>query len=314
MHSGSPITRARAWRTTAACVAVLLGAWAITSAVAAARVAPGPELPPRGGAYLGIFYGEGTEAATDAKIGEAPPVHLTYFDWNADWAAAGSTTHDLATGRIPLVNWEPAGIHFDDIIAGRYDPMLARRAVEARDLHRPLFLDFAAEMNGDEGWGGHHPARYVAAYRHIHDVFSEAGADNVTWVWAPNNVGSPHTPPALDYYPGSSYVDWTGIDGYNWGTAQPGFGWESFAQVFEPMYRRLAKLGKPVIIGETASAETGGSKPAWIDSIVPTIRRRFPLIRALVWFDIDKERPWQIDSSPATLKAFRRLASNPYFR
>ena len=308
----------------AALFAIVLVAGTIGSAAASerpsTREAEAPhngqqaKLLPRHGAYLGIFYGEGSEASTDAKIGRAPRVHLTYFDWNANWAKAKSTKRDLATGRIPLVNWEPASIHFDDIINGRYDRMLARRAVQARRLHRPLFLDFAAEMNGDEGWGGHDPARYVAAYRHIHDIFSEHGANNVVWVWAPNNVDSPHAPPALAYYPGASYVDWTGMDGYNWGTSKPGFRWESFAQVFGPMYRRLATLHKPMIIGESASAEAGGSKPAWIESIVPTIRQRFPLIRAFVWFDIDKERRWQIDSSPATLKAFRRLAANPFFR
>lgn len=269
---------------------------------------------PRHGAYLGLFYGEGSEAETDAKIGRRPRLHLTYFDWNEDWATAASTTRDLAGGRIPLVNWEPAGIHFGQIIGGRYDAMLARRAIQARELGKPIFLDFAAEMNGDEGWGGHHPARYIAAYRHIHDIFEEQGATDVVWIWAPNNAGSPGSPPALAYYPGDAYVDWTGMDGYNWGTAKPGFSWQSFAQVFGPLYRQLARLGKPVVIGETASAEGGGSKAAWIASIVPTIRTRFPLIRALVWFDIDKERRWQIDSSAASLKAFRALAADPYFR
>ena len=49
------------------------------------------------------------------------------------------------------------------------------------------------------------------------------GVHNVEWVWAPNaesapglfDVSSPNN--WRHYYPGDSYVDWVGIDGYNWG-------------------------------------------------------------------------------------------------
>jgi hypothetical protein len=41
------------------------------------------------------------------KLGRTPVVHLTYHGWATDWT--GSVTQaDLAAGRIPLVNWEPA--------------------------------------------------------------------------------------------------------------------------------------------------------------------------------------------------------------
>jgi hypothetical protein len=30
----------------------------------------------------------------------------------------------------------------------------------------------------------------------------------------------------MDYYPGDTYVDWTGVDGYNWGKGNGG--WQSF--------------------------------------------------------------------------------------
>ena len=31
-----------------------------------------------------------------------------------------------------------------------------------------------------------------------------------------------------------------------------------------------------------------------------------------MWFDIDKERHWQIDSSPSSLAAYARMAKDPY--
>jgi hypothetical protein len=31
-------------------------------------------------------------------------------------------------------------------------------------------------------------------------------------------------------YPGDAYVDWMGVDGYNWGTSQVGSKWRAFTK------------------------------------------------------------------------------------
>ncbi|UQU62781.1 hypothetical protein COUCH_27595 [Couchioplanes caeruleus] len=278
-----------------------------TRASAAARLAPAQ------GALLGHYYGNGSIAQTDKRIGRKPAVHLTYYDFaQDDWVRSPVSAADFADGRIPLVNVEPNDVDFADIIDGAYDPMLRRRADDAKALGRQFFVDFAAEMNGDEGWGGHDPATYVAAWRHIHDLFVARGATNVVWAWCPNNEDAEDSPPAMDYYPGDAYVDWTGIDGYNWGTSDPDFEWQSFRSVFAGLYAQLAAKGKPIIIAETASDEAGGSKASWIAGIIPTLRSTYPLIKAVVWFDVDKERHWQINSSSSALSAYRKMAKDPY--
>ena len=269
-------------------------------------------LVPAHGALLGHYYGNGTMAETDRLITRKPTVHLNYYDFRDDWIKSAATSADFTGGRIPLVNVEPNDIDFNDIINGKYDVMLGKRADDAKALGRPFFVDFAAEMNGDEGWGGHDPARYVAAWRHIHDIFTARGATNVVWVWCPNYEDADGSPPAMTYYPGDAYVDWTGVDGYNWGTSDPDFGWQSFRAVFADIYPQLAAKGKPIIIGEMASDETGGSKAAWIGDVVPTLKENYPLIKAVVWFDVDKERHWQIDSSAAALAAYQKMAADPY--
>ena len=159
-----------------------------------------------------------------------------------------------------MINWEPFDVDFDDIISGELDTTIRERADGAKALGERLFLDFAAEMNEEEGWGGHDPAKYVAAYRHIHDIFEARGATNVVWAWCPNVTDSPDAPPVMAYYPGDRYVDWTGVDGYNWGTSDPDFRWQSFGQLFSDIYAKLAAKGKPILIGEMASDEVGGSK------------------------------------------------------
>ena len=274
--------------------------------------APAADLVPDTGAYLGLYYGDRGRDATDAAIGRTPQIALTYVGWEDAWTTADFLAEDVERGQLSLVNWEPFGADLHDVVDGRYDEMLTARGEEAGELAAPVLLDLAAEMNEEEGWGGHDPELYVAAYRHVHDLVSAAADGNVVWVWAPNNTDSAGSPGALEYYPGDEYVDWTGIDGYNWGTSEPGFTWQSFAEVFGPLYEQLAELGKPVIIGETASDEVGGSKPDWIADVVPTLQADFPAVRAVVWFDVDKERDWRVGSSPATQAAFRAMATDAY--
>ena len=72
--------------------------------------------------------------------------------------------------------------------------------------------------------------------------------------------------PFSHYYPGGYYVDWICIDGYNWGTnpVQPDR-WKTFGEVFGLTYSTLTQISsRPIMIGETASSELGGSKAAWI--------------------------------------------------
>jgi Glycosyl hydrolase family 26 len=296
-----------------------LAAVVILSLSGALRNAAGQEsrgsaiLEPASGAWLGFFYGAGSIDETTRKLGRTPVIHLTYYGWADDWT--GSVTQaDLAAGRIPLVNWEPHNIDFAKIIDGSLDATIIARAKGSKALGKKFFLDFAAEMNGDEAWSGNNAALYVSAYRHIHDLFVAAGAKNVIWAWCPNvsdtNGGNRTT---MDYYPGDAYVDWTGVDGYNWGTTNSN-GWQSFRQVFQDIYPLLAAKKKPILIGEMASTEIGGDKAKWIDEIVPALRTSFPLIKGVVWFDIDKETDWRASSSPASEAAFVRMAKDPYFK
>jgi len=266
--------------------------------------------PPRG-ALLGLYYGAGNLAQTTTKLGRTPPVHLTYYAWTDDWTGT-VTKADLSAGRIPLVNWEPHDIDFTKIVNGSLDVTIVARANGSKALGKKFFLDFAAEMNGDEAWSGNNAPLYVAAYRHIHDIFVAAGASNVIWAWCPNvtdiHGGNKNT---MDYYTGDAYVDWTGVDGYNWGTTNGG--WQTFQQVFKDIYPLLAAKKKPIIIGEMSCAQVGGDKGKWIDEIIPTLRASFPLIKCLVWFDINKEADWRISSSPESEAAFTRMAGDSYF-
>ena len=120
-------------------------------------------------------------------------------------------------------------------------------------------------------------------------------------------------------YPGDAYVDWTGLDGYNWGTnpASPR-GWRSFDQLFRSHLRRDRRRrsppSKPMMIAEVGSSEHGGSKAAWIRDALAKVPTEYPQIRALLWFDkFDDGMDWPIETSAAATSAFAEGIQQPAY-
>jgi hypothetical protein len=234
-------------------------------------------------------------------------------------------------GSIPVLSWSSQSIpstkvepdfQLSDVISGRYDSYIREFATAAKAWNHPFFLRFNWEMNGNwfpwhEGVNGNQAGESVKAWRHVHDVFTAVGASNVTWVWCPNVEYSGSTSLA-SLYPGDAYVDWTGIDGYNWGTnpSKPDK-WKSFDTVYQPTYRKIVETiapGKPMMIGEVASTEYGGSKAAWIKDMLAKIPADYGQIRALLWFDkFDSNMDWPVETSSSATAAFAEGLQSPAY-
>jgi hypothetical protein len=270
--------------------------------------------------------------AFTALVGAAPRIVM----WYQDWAHEGVSEFDARKmdavtmrGAMPLLTWEPhdytAGVDqpryaLRTIVRGDHDPYVRAFAAAAAAWGRPFYLRFAHEMNGQwnswsPGVNGNTSAEYRLAWQHVHRIFDEAGAANVRWVWSPN-VANPTTTPFRDVYPGDAFVDWMALDGYNGGTALPWGGWTSLEDVFAASYDALVALSpRPMLVAETASAEAGGDKAAWIRSgLLETIPSRFPRVRGVVWFEERKETDWRVESSAASLDAFRAAAASELYR
>ncbi len=183
---------------------------------------------------------------------------------------------------------------------GSEDAYLTQFAKDAKAWGHPFFLRFDWEMNGpwwSFGTGRraanqaplNQPADFVAMWRHIHDIFTRVGATNVTWVWCPNYEYSTLEAPLASVYPGDAYVDWTCIDAYN--ADNP---WTSFQDIFAKTYQDVAGTvapTKPMIVGETASTASGGSKPQWIADMFKDLAASFPKIRGWIWYEMDALGP-----------------------
>ncbi len=256
----------------------------------------------------------------EALIGRKIAIDMRYVHWHEDWAAwpLPIDTWDADSGRIPVVTWgSGAPPSTRTIASGKEDGWIRERARASRSLGA-FFLRPLWEMNGD--WSPWNAAGdlertkdYIAAWRRVHRLFQEEGATNAIFVWSPNAEDIPQEPwnHWMNYYPGDAYVDWVGMDGYNWGTTQPWHRWRSLATVFGPLYRDFAGQ-KPIMVAETASTEVGGDKAEWIRDALASIKD-MPHIKAVVWFHANKETDWRVNSSQASLQEFRALAHDPYF-
>jgi hypothetical protein len=113
------------------------------------------------------------------------------------------------------------------------------------------------------------------------------------------------TAPLAALYPGDIAVDEIAVDGYNpapWGSP-----WTSFAGVFKRSIAELTPMtSRPITIGETGCPEVGGDKAAWIRDMWATLATaEYKVVRGLLWFNFNKEANWTVDSSPASLSAFK---------
>ncbi len=220
----------------------------------------------------------------------------------------------MVTWQLYKSGWSGPTISLSDIAAGDYDRDLRRAADLAKTLPFEVMIRFGHEMNGDwYPWSGK-PSAYVAAWRHSVSVFRHEGADNVKWVWSPNVEQGSY--PFARYFPGDAWVDYVGLDGYNWGTSGVGTNrWQSLSQVFAASYKHLTEMSsKPVIICETSSSDAGGDKAQWIrNGLLKTIPQDFPRVRAVMWFDRSMEQDWRVNSSQASLEAFRSVVSSSVY-
>ncbi len=237
-----------------------------------------------------------------------------------------------AHGSMPFFSWASSAtpgsldqpdFQLSDVIEGHHDAYIREFAEAAKAWGHPFFLRFNWEMNGnwfgwDEGVNGNQAGEYVAAWRHVHDIFTQVGATNATWVWCPNVDPENKLHDLASLYPGDAYVDWTGLDGYNWGTnpARPDR-WRSFDDLFKSTYDRITETiapGKPLIISEVGCSEYGGSKAAWIADALESARTNYPLLRGLLWFEkYDDGMDWPIETSSSSAAAFAQGIQSPSY-
>jgi hypothetical protein len=320
-------------RRTLAAILVLVGGVAAVN-VSGSGADPQPALPLPGlpaapgapaagppGALFGAYV-QGTGNSADVQmaaverrerdLGRRLAIDHHYYPWEKEFPTAREDA-DLRDGRIPLISWN--GTLNLRVDLGLQDDLIKTRADAVKALPGKVMIRWMWEMDGrKKSEDTQHPALYVAAWRHIHDVFADEGVDNVQWVWCPNATAFRDERNAPAYYPGDEYVDWICADGYNWAPGRQGDEWRSFESIYSDFYAWGITHGKPLMVGEFGAQERGpGEKARWLTDAREALKTKYPGIKAVLYFDANHDYDWRVTTSPETLAAFRDWANDPWF-
>ncbi|MCX6653618.1 MAG: glycosyl hydrolase, partial [Candidatus Bathyarchaeota archaeon] len=221
--------------------------------------------------------------------------------------------------------WIPATSTTDqqtlrDIIAGTEDTYIITAANQCKTFGYPIYMRLGGEMNLHQeagGWGLN-PDDFVGAWKHIVDVFRARGVSNVIWVWNPNCSeikGSPYH--WTDYYPGDGYVDWVGIDMFQYNdivgdvNAAP-------EKLIEGIYNDYSAR-KPIAICEYGTNSyflTGVDTPdamraAWLTAFFDAVELR-PQVKMISYY-YHNHFAFNSSSAPLTLAVYQsRIANSIY--
>lgn len=277
-------------------------------------VPPPVALPSKPGTYLGVYASQVPEsyagvAGFTTATGVRPDLVAFYSGWLEGFPASFAAKA-AREGAVPLVQIQPHGVALAKIVAGKYESYLISYAKAVRTYGHPVVMSFGHEMNGSwYSWGYTHtsPRTFIAAWRQIVSVFRSVGADNVTWLWTVNIVdvnGRKRIPDPVQWWPGSSYVNWVGIDGYYF---QPSW---RFAPLFGPTITDVRKVtSDPILIAETAARPTA-AQPAKIADLFAGVRA-YNLL-GFVWFDTIGSKDWRLSSrGAAAMRKDSRSYKNP---
>src|SRR3954453_12146264 len=304
-------------------VALVSAAFAVLAPTANAACAPHALLCPQR-----IYVGASVDGLPDdpavldpftEATGVSPSVAMYFSDFGGrvDTTALRRLSD---SGRLPMMTWEPWNhttpsanpYSLQAIAAGQFDAYLSAQGEALAAVGAPVAVRFAHEMNGSwypwgQGVNGNTPADYVAAYQHVHDVITAAGATNVIWVWSPITVISRPGVPLAPLYPGDGYVDWVGLSVY---FSSPT---ATYAADVPSTIRELDRIAptKPLYVTET-SGLPGPTPPAIITELIAGLLT-IPNLVGLTWFNHDTAHDYRIDNDPPAASQLAAELSSPYF-
>jgi len=199
-------------------------------------------------------------------------------------------------GFIPMITWEPWVVAFDGyanrapdsslalITTGTFDSYIRQYARDIVLFKKPLLIRPGHEMsNGWYAWSTAHknsPEMFKQFWIHVHTIFMEEGAHNASFVWNPYQVADTVA------YPGDRYVDWVGLDIFNFGNYAVDGTWLDFYTITKLFYDHIKRYDKPIILAEVGTVSSGGNKAQWYRDMFHVLaKNNFPLVKAAVLFD-----------------------------
>lgn len=273
----------------------------------------GAKLVPACGALWGVTPPDAslaTLSAVESAVGRRFDIVYRFHDIN-DAIPDAEDQKVLAGGAILHIALDPrdyassdrAAVSWRNIAAGQYDANLRAQAAGIAAIGAPVFVTFGHEPDQPAKSALGTPDDFIAAWRHVHDIFAQQGAGNVVWVWVVTGW-PPAFARALQMWPGNDYVDWISWEAYNFSGCQSGridpSQWQSFSQVALQFYEWLMShgpgagvdVGKPMMFSEAGTVVNPDDDQAAADwyASIPAFLEAHPQIKAVsLWDHTDAE-------------------------
>jgi hypothetical protein len=281
------------------------------------------KLLPETGAMVGLFTRPTDDDYTKDGIkrrwkkvenaaGRSMDLGHLFEPWGSSFPGWEEQWH-VDNGRIPVVSW--AHTYAGEVADGDHDAYIRARADAVKDFDEPILIRWFWEPDGNnKAKYAENPATYIAAFRHMVEIFRNRGATNAQFVWCPNawafTKGN-----AAQWYPGDGYVDWLCANGYNWNPGRAGDKWRDLAEIFHAFHDWGKGRGKPMMIGETGVMERkSGEKPGWYRQALVDMKTKLPQMDAIIFFDSHRKYDWRLASTDAAFEAWKKAVNDPYLK
>ncbi len=259
---------------------------------------------PKCGALWGAYTLQGGNPETavtnlESQVGRKFDLTLRYHDFS-DHQHQGqfpdAYERRLGQSRYLFFSWQARvsdtnrNISWRAIANGSYDRYIKSAATRVKAYNRPVFIAFDPEFDTHKTKGS--MADYVAAYRHVFNVFKSYQVTNVAWAWVSSGyLGAGNSDRIQQAYPGDAYVDWVGWDPYNFYRCN-GTAWKTFGEKVTPTYNWMKANGhgdKPFLLSEygTQFDSSNPSRSAQWHAGIPGALKNLPNLKAMVRFDAD---------------------------
>jgi len=229
-----------------------------------------------------------------------------------------------SVGAIPLIRYYCSST-FENVVKGNHDKHLGTFAQAARGYGKPFFLTPYPEVNINDKykyihvWGGESGTQFQKAWKHMHHIFQEEGANEYT-VWGLHLIGFGPKRNYSGFAVDSSTVDWVGFSIYNLERETSYYGGSglpiSFSSMINDGYAWAVKHypTKPICLLEFGSSNTR-SQARWIRDAYRKIEQ-LPRIKLAVYYEYSTWNPVRESTNiidDDSVNAFKNVVKNPYY-
>jgi hypothetical protein len=246
------------------------------------------------------------DAATSGIVG-------TFLNWATTKASSIVNYGKWANTRqaIPMIDlYPPTTVTDASIASGGQDAALTAIAKALHTWNHVFLFRLFPEMNGSwesysPGTNGNTTAQFIAAWRHVYNLFQKVGATKVVFVWNPDKEPSVQFAPLSALWPGSAYVNWVGVDVFDREDKAHGTFPNPVTAIQKTVTDIKAFSTKPLMLAETGTV-TSPVKATWIKELFTGTNALG--FKAVVYFN-EITPPstgavnWRLNSSAASLAA-----------